>query len=328
MPIISSEYTPSFIFKNRHINTTFKTLAYHQKINYIRKRIKTPDNDFLDLDFSTNNSDTCVIALHGLEGSATSKYIISAINYLNSHKVDAIAVNFRGCSGQPNNQPYSYHSGKTDDLHLIIDYILTNYNYKNIFLLGYSMGGNILLKYLGETKNISSIIKGGIAFSVPCDLKGSSEALSSKQNKIYLNRFLKTLKDKALSTLITYPNVPLSKKNILNSKNFEDFDNAVTAPLFNFKNATDYYQKNSSIHFIRNIKIPTLLVNALDDTFLSESCYPYNLCKTNKYVTFETPKYGGHVGFNTSIISHKNTWSEARVLQFIHSILNFKGVFT
>jgi hypothetical protein len=321
MPVIESKYTPNFIFKNRHINTTFKTLTYHQKVNYKRKRIETPDYDFLDLDFSINNSETCVIALHGLEGSSNSKYIISAINYLNTHKIDAVAVNFRGCSGEPNKQPYSYHSGKTDDLSLVIKYISTNYKYKNIFLLGFSMGGNIMLKYLGETENINPIIKGGIAFSAPCDLKGSSEALSSKQNKIYLNRFLKTLKEKALKTLNTYPNINLSKEKILKSKTFEDFDNAVTAPLFHFKNANDYYLKNSSINFIKNIKTPTLLVNALDDTFLSETCYPYKTCKNNKQVTFETPKYGGHVGFNTSFITKNNTWSEQRILQFINSIL-------
>jgi predicted alpha/beta-fold hydrolase len=321
MSITKSNYTPNFIFRNKHINTAFKTLLYNQNITYNRKRINTPDNDFLDLDFSTNNSESCVIALHGLEGSSKSKYIISAIKFLNANGIDAIAVNFRGCSGELNYQPYSYHSGKTDDLNLVIDYVIKNYTYKNIFLLGYSMGGNILLKYLGERVNVNSILKGGIAFSVPCDLKGSSEALSSKQNKLYLNRFLKTLKNKALKTLNRHPNLNLSKEKIINAKNFEDFDNAVTAPLFNFKDANDYYLKNSSIHFIKNINISTLIVNALDDTFLSESCYPFKICKNNKHVMFETPKYGGHVGFNTSIIPHKNTWSEKHILQFINSIL-------
>jgi len=321
MPITKSNYTPNFIFKNRHINTAFKTLIYNQNITYNRKRINTSDNDFLDLDFSTNNAETCVIALHGLEGSSKSKYIISAIKFLNANGIDAIAVNFRGCSGEPNSKPYSYHSGKTDDLNLVIDYIIKNYTYKNIFLLGYSMGGNILLKYLGERVNVNSIIKGGVAFSVPCDLKGSSEALSNKQNKLYLNRFLKTLKDKALETINKHPDLNLSKEKILKSKNFEEFDDAVTAPLFNFKDANDYYLKNSSINFIENINTSTLIVNALDDTFLSESCYPFKICKNNNHVMFETPKYGGHVGFNTSIIPHKNTWSEERILQFINSIL-------
>lgn len=321
MPIIESKYSPNFIFKNKHINTSFKTLIYNQNINYNRKRINTPDNDFLDIDFSINNSETCVIALHGLEGSSRSKYIISAIKFLNSNGIDAAAINFRGCSGELNRQPYSYHSGKTDDLNLVIDYIIKNYNYKNIFLLGYSMGGNILLKYLGENANINSAIKGGIAFSVPCDLKGASEVLSTKQNKIYLNRFLKTLKEKALKTLTKHPDLNLSKEKILYSKSFEDFDDAVTAPLFNFKNANDYYLKNSSINFIKNINTSTLLINALDDTFLSKSCYPYKICRNNNQVTFEAPKYGGHVGFNTSIIPKKNTWSEERILQFMNSIL-------
>jgi predicted alpha/beta-fold hydrolase len=321
MPIKKSTYAPSFIFKNRHINTIYKTLVYSQKNKYRRERIETPDNDFLDLDFSTNNSETCVIALHGLEGSSKSKYIITAVNYLNQYKMDTVAVNFRGCSGELNKRPYSYHSGKTDDLNLVINYISNNYKYKNIFLLGYSMGGNILLKYFGETKIMNPLIKGGIAISVPCSLKGSSEILSTKQNKIYLNRFLKTLKEKALKTLIRFPELNLSKEKILESKTFEDFDNAVTAPLFHFNNAEDYYIKNSSLFFIKNIKTPTLIINALDDTFLSESCYPYKEVENNQLVTLETPKYGGHVGFNTSLNPKNNNWSEHRIMQFINSIL-------
>jgi predicted alpha/beta-fold hydrolase len=168
---------------------------------------------------------------------------------------------------------------------------------------------------------MNPLIKGGIAISVPCSLKGSSEILSTKQNKIYLNRFLKTLKEKALKTLIRFPELNLSKEKILESKTFEDFDNAVTAPLFHFNNAEDYYIKNSSLFFIKNIKTPTLIINALDDTFLSESCYPYKEVENNQLVTLETPKYGGHVGFNTSLNPKNNNWSEHRIMQFINSIL-------
>jgi len=321
MPIIASTYKTNFIFKNKHVNTVFKTLAYYNTIPYKRQRIFTSDNDFLDLDFSKVNSDTLVIAFHGLEGSSKSKYIISAIHYLNQNKMDAVAVNFRGCSGEPNKQPYSYHSGKTDDLDLVINYILNDYTYKNIFLLGYSMGGNIVLKYLGETKNINPVIKGGITFSAPCDLKGSSEELSKKHNKIYLNSFLKTLKEKAINTISKFPTINLDKEKITVSKTFEDFDNAVTAPLFHFKNANDYYKQNSSKPFINHIKKPTLIVNALDDTFLSKSCYPYNEAENNPFVSLETPKYGGHVGFNTSLFPKNNSWSEQRILQFINSII-------
>jgi len=318
MPIIQSNYKPSFIFKNAHVNTIYKTLFYSETNSYKRKRIKTKDNDFIDLDFSIKDSETLVIAMHGLEGSSKSKYIISAINYLNLNNIDCIAVNFRGCSGEDNNQPYSYNSGKTDDVSLIINYILDNYNYKNIVLLGYSMGGNITLKYMGETTKIPHQIKAAIAISAPCDLEGSSKVLSNWNNAIYLNRFMVTLKEKALLKLERFPNCQLNKSMISNAKTFNNFDDAVTAPLFGYKNAKDYYTHCSSKQFLKDINIPTLLINALDDSFLSASCHPFQEAENNKKLFFEASKYGGHVGFNSSLFEKNTCWSENRVLQFIN----------
>lgn len=322
MPIIESTYNPSFFFKNTHFNTIYKTLFYNKTVQYHRARIETHDNDFMDLDFSTVNSNTLVIALHGLEGSSNSKYILSVVNFLNSQNIDAVAVNFRGCSGEDNRHLYSYNSGKTDDISVIIDYILKTYNYENIVLLGYSMGGNITLKYLGECNSIPSVLKGAITISVPCDLEGSSKALSSWNNSIYMNRFLKTLKEKSLIKMNKFPTNNLNKSAILNAKTFEDFDNAVTAPLFGFKNAKDYWAQCSSKQFIPTIKNPTLIINAKDDTFLSESCFPFLEVKNHKHVYLEVPTYGGHVGFNTSIVGKDQLWSENRVTQFIQHIIS------
>ena len=322
MPIIESSYKPSLLFKNVHLNTVYKTLFYSRKNTYKRERITTEDNDFLDLDFSINNSETVVIALHGLEGSSKSKYIVSAVNHLNNNNIDCIAINFRGCSGEDNNNLYSYNSGQTEDITTIINHILNNYNYKNIVLLGYSMGGNITLKYLGETSKIPSQIKGGIAISTPCDLEGSSIALSSWYNTVYIKRFMKTLKKKTLLKLEKFSDCNLDKKAIANAKTFTDFDNAVTAPLFGYKNAQDYWRQCSSKQFLKNIKHPTLIINALDDTFLSESCYPFNEAKINNNISLETPKYGGHVGFNSSSFGKDLLWSENRILNYINHIIS------
>ena len=158
------------------------------------------DGDFLDLDFSMVGSENLVIAMHGLEGSSASKYMISACNYLNSKKMDVLALNFRGCSGEDNLKLYSYNSGKSDDLYEVIAFVSDNYNYNNIFLLGYSMCVNIALKYLGENSDVPKIIKGAVAISVPCDLEGSSHKLGKWYNKIYMAEFLKTLKKKSLSS--------------------------------------------------------------------------------------------------------------------------------
>jgi len=321
MPLLKCTYKPPVLFKNNHFNTAYKTLFFSDTIEYSRARIKTSDDDFIDLDFSLVGSETVVLALHGLEGSSQSKYIISALNYLNSQNIDGAALNFRGCSGEDNNKPYSYHSGKTDDVDLAIDYLLSLNKYRNIFLLGYSMGGNIALKYMGTSKNMPSEIKGAAAISVPCDLKGSATVLESIPNILYQNMFMKTLKEKSLLKLMKFPEANLSKESIENTKTFKDFDNAVTAPLFGYKNADDYWERNSSKQFISEIYKPTLLINALDDSFLSESCFPFSEIENHKKVYFETPKHGGHVGFNSTLFGKDLLWSEKRVYQFIkHNI--------
>ena len=322
MPLIPSTYNPSIYFKNGHFNTVYKTLFYNKKLNYKRERIFTPDNDFLDLDFSMVGSDTLVIAMHGLEGSSQSKYIISAIDYLNSQKIDCVAVNFRGCSGEDNNHLYSYNSGKTDDVAVVIHHLVSTYNYQNIILLGYSMGGNITLKYLGEYDAIPKEIKGAVAISVPCDLRGSSNALAKPKNKVYMNRFLKTLKEKTILKMEKFPENNINKEHILNAKTFKDFDNGLTAPLFGYKNAEDYWKQCSSKQFIPAISKPTLLINALDDSFLSESCFPIDEAKNHTYLDLETPKFGGHVGFNSSIFVKDERWSEKRVFEFIQHIIS------
>ncbi|OGS73463.1 MAG: hypothetical protein A3F91_00500 [Flavobacteria bacterium RIFCSPLOWO2_12_FULL_35_11] len=318
MPLLKSTYEPAVLFRNTHFNTAYKTLFFVDSIQYTRERVKTNDGDFIDLDISSVESDTLVLALHGLEGSSQSKYIVSVLNYLNLQNIDGAALNFRGCSGVDNNKPYSYHSGKTDDVDLAITYFSAQNKYRNIFLLGYSMGGNVALKYMGTNKNLPPEIKGAIAISVPCDLKGSAVALESLSNILYQNMFMKTLKEKSLLKLNKFPEANLNKEAIVNAKTFKDFDNVVTAPLFGFKNAEDYWEKNSSKQFIPEICKPTLLINALDDSFLSESCFPFSETQNHKKVYFETPKYGGHVGFNSTLFGKDLLWSEKRIFEFIN----------
>ncbi|MFD1294135.1 YheT family hydrolase [Lutibacter holmesii] len=322
MPVITSSYNPPFLFKNSHLNTIYKTLFFNNKVNYVRKRIPTPDQDFLDIDFSLVPSNTLVIALHGLEGSSNSKYIVSLVNHLNQHNIACAAINFRGCSGEDNNHLHSYHSGKTDDVSTILNYILNTYTFKNIILVGYSMGGNIALKYLGENSFIPFEVKGGIAISVPCDLEGSSNALAKTENTIYMKRFLRTLKKKSIEKLEKFPNSNLDLSAITTAQNFAEFDGAVTAPLFGFKNAQDYWTQSSSKAFLPAIKLPTFIINALDDTFLSKSCFPFEIAKNHKQITLETPKYGGHVGFNTKIVGKDLLWSENRIRTFIEHIIS------
>ena len=320
MIVKSKSYKPSFIFKNGHVNTIYRTLFLNYPIEYQRKRITTPDQDFLDLDFSTVNSDKIVILIHGLEGSSGSKYILSTAKHLNKSGYDIVSVNLRSCSGEANLTLGTYHSGKTDDLETVISYIEKNYSYKRIFLAGYSLGGNQILKYLGEKgSSVSKKISAAATVSVPCDLEGSSQALARFSSKMYMERFLKTLKVKALEKLDKFPDSGLDRESIINAKNFYDFDNAVTAPVFGFKNAQDYWEKNSSKAFIPEISIPTLLITAQDDPFLSDSCYPVKEAKENPSFNLELNRFGGHVGFNVHPALEKNIWMESRILQFFNN---------
>ncbi len=318
MPIIDSTYKPLFLFKKKHFNTIFRTFFTYNKIEYIRERLELDDGDFMDLDFSNVNSDTIVIALHGLEGSSNSKYILALAKFFNQDKKDFVAVNHRGCSGEPNRLLLSYHSGKTDDLGRIINHIDKNYPHKNILLVGYSLGGNVVLKYLGEQgQNINQKIKCAVTISAPCDLTSSSVELAGPQNKLYMYKFMKTLKSKTLHKLEQYPGSFLEKKAIKTAKSFYEYDNLYTAPAHGFENAEDYWTKSSSKPFLKSIKIPTLILNSLDDTFLSDECYPYEIAEKHSLLFLETPKYGGHVGFNTQLFGKNGYWLEKRIVAFM-----------
>ncbi|WP_196893890.1 YheT family hydrolase [Aureivirga marina] len=317
MPVLNSSYNPSFYFKNNYLNTIYKTLFVDEEIYYDRKRILTKDGDFLDLDFSVNDNNVLAICIHGLEGSSESKYMKSTIKTLNKHHIDAVAINLKGCSGELNHQFSAYHSGMTSDVEDVINHILDNYSYEKIVIIGFSLGGNLTLKYIGERGIINNKIKAAVAVSVPCDLHDSAIELAKTKNRIYMNVFLKTLKAKLIEKARRYPEKNINIEQVEKIKNFYDFDNLYTAPAHGFKDAEDYWKKSSSIHFLPNIQTPTLLINAQDDSFLSKTCFPFEIAKENPYFFLETPIYGGHVGFNTSFNEKKYKWSEHRILKFI-----------
>ena len=321
MLIEDSTYNPNILFKNNHFNTVYRTLFDQLDIKFQRKRLETDDGDFLDLDFLKTNSKKIAIVIHGLEGSSSSSYIKSLTRIQNLKKIDVAAINLRGCSGEPNRLMSSYHSGKTDDLGAVISYIDKKFNYDEYYLIGFSLGGNLILKYLGENgHDLPSKIKSAVTISVPCDLKGSSEAISKFWNLIYMQRFIRSLKHKALFKSQQFPDSFLNKNEIDKIKNLYDFDNLYTAPAHGFKDAFDYWDKNSSKQFITKINIPTLLINAADDSFLSKSCFPVKEAKINSNFYLEIPKYGGHVGFNSNLSKTKDQWLENRVVQFLEDL--------
>ncbi len=320
------EFKPKLFFKNKHFNTLFRYYKTNLFIPFFRKRIDTKDDDFLDLGFSQVGSDSIIIAVHGLEGSSNSSYIKTLTHYFNNKKIDVVALNLRSCSGELNKKLPSYHSGKTEDLQETITYIIHNFKYQNIYLVGYSLGGNIVLKYLGEyATKIPDVVKKAIGVSVPCVLKGSAETISIFENRFYNYNFLKTLKEKAIKKLETYQNNNLDINNIKKTTNFKDFDNAFTAPANGFKDAEDYWKRSSCYSFLPKIYKPTLLITALDDPFLSKSCYPFDVENTNPNFHILAPKYGGHVGFCENFKMEDNLWLEKQIEKFLlHNPYCFK----
>lgn len=322
MPILASDFNPSLPFKNAHFNTMYRPLFMKDTINYKRKRVTTWDADFIDLDFSIVGSSSLVLLIHGLEGSANSNYMISTSNYLNKDGFDTVSMNLRSCSGEDNLLLKTYHSGKTDDVHFIIKHLIANYNYKNIIIVGFSLGGNLTLKYLGEYNDIPTQVKGGIAISVPIDLTSSQAELIKLKNKIYLNEFIKSIKLKMLEKADKFPDFNLNKELLFKATKFRHLEKQYTVPVFGFKNSEDYWQKASSKPYIPKIKVPTLLINSLDDSFLSKECYPFDEAENSSKFHLLTPNYGGHVGFISSF-SDEEKWIEKNIIYFIkENILN------
>lgn len=315
MPLVqeSSFKRPKWLF-NGHLETIYPALA--RRVNFQsprNERITTPDGDFLDLDWYCYGNRRLTIISHGLEGSSTRPYILGMTKKFAQNGFDVLAWNFRGCSGILNEKSIFYHSGATYDLETVVG--LAEKKYDEIFLVGFSLGGNLTLKYLGEQRSRSSKIKKGIAVSVPLDLGKSSDRISTPENILYSKRFLKSLREKIILKSEKYPEL-IDRKALKYVKTLRDFDDFFTGPLHGFKDAEDYYLANSSLFFLKDIQVPTLVLNALNDPFLSPSCFPKDLAEKLDQVYFEFPTHGGHVGFSSGFF--ENTYySEGRAVEFI-----------
>ncbi len=317
MPIINSSYThPPFYLFNRHLETIFPSMFRKIAGIYERERLELTDGDFLDLDWMRRKNNKLVILSHGLEGSSERHYSKGAAHYFYQRGWDALAWNCRGCSGEMNRLPRFYHHGATDDLAAVIGHAIQN-NYTHVTLVGFSMGGSLSLKYVGEREDqVPPEIKSVATFSVPCDLGASARELDKPNKRFYLNRFLKKLEKKIRAKAVKFPHL-MSAEGFEQINSFRDFDNRYTAPLHGFVDADDFYAKASSGQYLPFIQIPTLIVNALNDPFLPDECYPFEVAKTHSHIYLETPQRGGHVGF--SMAGKTESWMEVRAFEFVNS---------
>lgn len=319
MPLIEqSTYSrPKWLF-NGHLETIYPSLFRKSTApTPTKERIDTSDGDFLDLDWYRQNKSKLVIISHGLEGNSTRAYMLGMVNTFLRNGYDVLTWNFRSCSDEMNKQVIFYHSGATYDLDLVVQHVYDSY--EEINLVGFSLGGNLTLKYLGEKGNSFAKIHRGVAISVPLHLGSSSRKISKTENTLYSKRFLRSLKKKVIDKSAAHPGqIPV--ETLRNIKTLADFDDFFTGPLHGFADAEEYYEVNSSLYFLDQIKVPALVLNALNDPFLSDKCFPTNLAKSLDQVHFEFPKHGGHVGFSPEN-SSKPYYSEQRAVEFISAVI-------
>ncbi len=320
--IVESTYRSPKLLFNGHVETIYPSMFRKiHGVSYQRERLDLPDGDFVDLDWLPTESgarERLVIISHGLEGSSDRHYSKGMAKYFQQRGWDALAWNCRSCSGEINRLPRFYHHGDTADLHQIITHAATR-GYQQIALVGFSMGGSFSLKYLGERgSTIDSRIVGGVGFSVPCHLESSARELDQPNRSFYRNRFLKKLGKKIKQKETLFPG-KISHQGYDLIKTFEQFDNRYTAPLHGFENALDFYQKSSCLPYLTKISVPTLLVNAANDPFLPEPCYPRDMLRDHPVVHFEVPARGGHVGFSFS--GKEENYMEIRAFEFLSAVV-------
>ena len=323
MPLIhNSDYQAPFYLLNEHWETILPALVRKpRRLDYTRERITTPDGDFLDLDFKYRDNDRIVILSHGLEGHSDKYYMRGMAHKFLKNRWDTLSWNCRSCSEDINLTPILYHHGATKDLGTVIDYTL-NKKYNQILLIGFSLGGSLVVKYLGERgNNISGKIAGGIAYSIPCQLGSCAKKMSEPQNRFYLNRFLKKLKTKIRIKAKQFPDrFDLSGIDEIN--NLYDFDSRYTVHLYGFTTTEDFYEYASAGNYINGISVPVLIVNALNDPMFPPDCYPFDEAKDHKFFYLETPEQGGHLGYWHP--SKKYSWAESRAYQFVNQIIGIQ----
>ena len=318
MPLIqtSSHRAPCWL-PGGHAQTIYPALFRRvAQVTTHAERLELADGDFIDLKWSGQARSRLAILSHGLEADSGVGYIQGMATALIRRGWDVLAWNFRGCGGVPNRLLRMYHSGATEDLQAVISHALENHPADSIDLIGFSLGGNLTLKYLGERpSDLSARLHRAVAFSVPCDLACSSHQLAIPSNRLYMERFLREMRSKIRAKKRLFPD-QLDLTGLQRIRSFQEFDDRYTAPIHGFKDAADYWTRNSCRQFLPHITLPTLLVNAANDPFLGPGCYPHEEAVASSFFHFESPATGGHVGFK-AFGNSSEYWSETRAAEFL-----------
>ncbi len=316
-------FRPAPGLANPHAQTIGgKLLRPRAPVPLRRERVETPDGDFLDLDFGEapgaswdDPATPTVVVLHGLEGCSTSGYVLQTMRELGARGVRAVALNFRTCGGEPNRLARFYHSGETGDLGYVLRRVRERYPDAPLGAVGFSLGGNVLLKYLGECGE-ASLVGAAVAVSVPFDLAAGATSMERGMGRFYTRRFLSSLRVKYEGKRALIGDA-LDARRVLRARTFREFDDAATAPLHGFRDAAHYYSASSSAGFLAGIRVPTLLLHSADDPFLPADSIPRAAARENPCITAAFTEHGGHVGFVGGTPWAPEFWAEAETARFL-----------
>lgn len=309
-------FKPAWWCRNPHLQTLWATLVHRRpRLHLRRERLELPDGDFVDLDWTTGNAHgPIVVLLHGLEGSSNSKYALGMLRALEARGWRALVMHFRGCSGEPNRLTRRYHSGETGDVAYLIETLARREPQTPLAVIGYSLGGNVLLKWLGETGRAP--IRVAVAVSVPFLLADCAARMERGFSRVYQWALVRRLKRSVESERRRVP-LQLRMTNLSALRTFRDFDEHVTAPLHGFADADDYYTRSSSRQYLLRIAVPTLIVHCRDDPFMTEAAIPA-ANELSPAIDFELHERGGHVGFVAGAWPWRaRYWLEQRIPDFL-----------
>lgn len=324
-------FKPGWGIRNRHAQTIAGRFTRNRYgIIFHRRRLQTPDGDFIDLDFPEiagyllDESAPLVLLLHGLEGNARKAYACETYYYLAQQGIRSVGMNYRSCSGEMNKKPYSYHAGATGDVNMV--YQLLDQWYPGVpkGIIGFSLGANLALKYLGELgENVWSSLKTAVAVSPPFDLQKDSKTMDHGLSKVYSRIFLRAIRRKLIAKSdIIQEMVDLD--SILKSTSITELDQIYTAPINGFKDANDYYAQCSSANYIHNITIPTLILRAIDDPLFDPDDIPHESFKNNPFIHSSITPNGGHLGYIEGRPWKYSAWAEKQGAKFLSQFLATK----
>lgn len=316
--IVESDFRPPYWLRNPHLQTLLPYLARQRARPTVRReRLELADGDFIDLDWTCGSGGPVVIVLHGLSGSVDSHYARTILSVLHRRGMRGVLMNFRGASGEPNRLPRTYHGGETSDLSLLVRALRAREPHTPLAMVGYSLGGNVLLKWLGEQGD-EAPLRAAVAVSVPFELHRATDRLMQGFSRVYQWHILRCLK-RSLAVKARTVELPFDISILEDIATFRRFDDVITAPLHGFRDADDYYRRASARRYLTDIRIPTLIVHALDDPFVPASALP-GPQELSAATVLEVARHGGHVGF-VSGRPISGRWLERRVMAFLSAHL-------